>query len=92
MRTGRSQGSVVIGACSRWPASRHTFREGIRRRDPIDSQSRAARLSPWKVEYLHVDTGTFTPVAATINGTSGALNLKLADDIVRAGVNYKVLP
>jgi outer membrane immunogenic protein len=36
----------------------------------------------WKVEYLHVDVGTFTPANAA------PVTVRLTDEIVRVGANY----
>jgi outer membrane immunogenic protein len=43
-----------------------------------------------KIEYLHVDLGsTFFPEIVLQNGFYGARDVKLTNEIVRAGVNYK---
>lgn len=48
-----------------------------------------------RVEYLHVDLGTvsdtFTSTLATVGGATlvGGFSSRVADDILRVGVNYK---
>ena len=40
-----------------------------------------------KIEYLHVDLGSFTVVSPVV---AGGFSFKIADDIVRIGVNYQL--
>ena len=42
----------------------------------------------WKIEYLHMDYGTFN-LALVALGSINSQNVKLTDDIVRVGINYK---
>ena len=42
----------------------------------------------WKLEYLHMQTDRFS-TNVVIFGASTVWNAKLADNVVRAGINYR---
>jgi outer membrane immunogenic protein len=42
----------------------------------------------WKVEYLYMATGTFSSTVSLF-GASGQWNSSIADNVVRAGINYR---
>ena len=47
-----------------------------------------ARNWSWKLEYLHLDTGTFETFRSSSAFGTLTLNGRVKDDIVRLGINY----
>ena len=50
-------------------------------------ESKITNNLSWKIEYLHIDTGTISN-SATVNGTLVTSSAKFVDEVVRFGLNY----